>query len=236
MTNSGVVVAKRHTNISLSQGGSSPSYLLACKASNMLGFAPANVESTSCCVFIIQLYGPFILVHMDSLSVLTSQAALYPIIAATLTDLGQRIKNWKSMTSFSELRKLYPLRQINMDEHVSEGASFRIDRTLVEALFNLQIYRKEKPLVDCENLHAMWKDCDTCWKRLEEKCMRNPLGGPADTQILREIYQFAQSELRELKERGTKGGLGSVDHPMTKEKISRSKHVTGCAAGDGRPK
>ena len=66
--------------------------------------------------------------------------------------------------------------------------------------------------------------------------MRNPLGGPADTQILREIYQFAQSELRELKERGTKGGLGSVDHPMTKEKISRSKHVTGCAAGDGRPK
>ena len=78
MTNSGVVVAKGHTNISLSQGGSAPSYLLACKASNMLGFAPANVESTSCCVFIIQLYGPFILVHMDSLSVLTSQAALYP--------------------------------------------------------------------------------------------------------------------------------------------------------------
>ena len=154
------------------------------------------------------------------------------MIQATMATLKQRIKNWKCTKSFLELRKLYPLRQINMDENAEEMASFRVDRTLVEALFDLQIYHKQKPLIDCENLSAMWDDCDTCWKRLEERCMKHPPDGGEDGRVLHEIYQFAQKELSQLKDKGLKTGRGSVNHPLTNEKVTRSKNPTGYSEWD----
>ena len=154
------------------------------------------------------------------------------MIQATITNLKQRIKNWKCMKSFLELRKLYPLRENKMDKNAEEMASFRVDRTLVEALLDLQIYQKQKPLIDCENLSAIWDDCDTRWKRLEERCMRHPPDGGEDGQLLHEIYPFAQKELSQLKDKGLKTGRGSSNHPQTNEKITRSKNYTGYSEWD----
>ena len=121
---------------------------------------------------------------------------------------------------------------MNMDENAEEMASSCVDRTLVAALFDLRIYQKQKPLIDCGNLSAIWVDCDTCWKRLEERCMKHPCDGGEDGRVLHEIYQFAQKELSQLEDKGLKTGRGSVNHPLTNEKVSRTKNLTGCSEWD----
>ena len=56
--------------------------------------------------------------------------------------------------------------------------------------------------------------------------MKHPPDGGDDGQLLHEIYQFAQKELSQLKDKVLKTGRGSVNHPLTNQKITRSKNPT----------